>query len=419
MKASLTFILFLFWFNASTQITIEEVLNLLEEQSPESVLIRLNRETTELERHNVSHAWRPQLGFTAQSTYQSDVTSFNIEVPGIAVPRVDQFQYKAQAEVSQLIYDGGSIAAAKTAIGMKGQIEETKSLIELDQIKSNVIELYFSILESEQVLRSIELQVEVLEARRSILQAGVDNGVILESELSELNAALLQLEQEVAKILNMRKTAIQALSVIIDYDFPQGVTFTQPSININSNQKRGNLLFHKLLDQQNLALDAKQKIDDSTSKPQIAGFGQLGLGRPGLNFLDSSLSEYYIVGLRLNWKLSNLYSKDNDRQILELNKEKINARKERYDRQWKSEEIQIKNQIKMQDDLIEVNQSLLQLRSSISNVANAQLENGVINTAEYISKINDEYAAKINLAIAKIRKLKSQYQLNHLYNRLP
>jgi len=419
MKAIFSFILLFLWFSASSQITIDEVLNLLEEQSPESVVIRLNKETTDLEQQNISHAWRPQLGFTAQSTFQSDVTSFNVEVPGIDIPRVDQFQYKAQAEISQLIYDGGSIAAGKEAIRVQGQIEETRSLMNLDQIKGEVINLYFSILESEQVLKSIELQVEVLDARRSILQAGVENGVVLESELSELDAAILQLEQEVAKTLNMRRTAIQTLSVIVDHEFSQDITFIIPTIDLNSEDRRGELLFHKLLDQQTLGLDAKQKIDDTKSKPQLAGFGQLGLGRPGLNFLDNSLSEYYIVGLRLNWKFSNLYSKGNDRQILLLNKEKINAQKDMYNRNWKSAEIQLKNQIEVQEDLIEVNNTLVELRSSISKVANAQLDNGVINTADYILKINDEYKARINLEMSKIRRLKSQYQLIHHYNLLP
>ncbi|NNF34893.1 MAG: TolC family protein [Saprospiraceae bacterium] len=419
MKTILTFILFCLCFYVSAQTTIEEVLNLLEEQSPESVIIRLNRGTTDLNQQNISHAWRPQLGFTAQSTYQSDVTSFNAEVPGIDIPSVDQFQYKAQAEVSQLIYDGGSISAVKDAVRMQGQIEETRSLMNLDQIKGEVIGLYFSILESEQVLKSIELQAEVLEARRSILQAGVENGVVLESELSELDAALLQLEQEVAKILNMRRTAIQALSIIVGQDFSLGATFIQPAVDMNSEEKSGDLLFHKLLNQQSLALDAKKKIDDTKSKPQIAGFGQLGLGRPGLNFLDNSLSEYYIVGLRLNWKFSNLYSKANDRQVLLLNKEKINAQKEMYDRNWRAAEVQFKNHIEVQEDLIEVNNTLVELRSTISEVAKAQLDNGVINTADYISKINDEYTARINLEMAKIRRLKSQYQLIHHYNLLP
>jgi outer membrane protein TolC len=241
--------------------------------------------------------------------------------------------------------------------------------------------------------------VEVLDARRSILQAGVENGVVLESELSELDAAILQLEQEVAKTLNMRRTAIQTLSVIVDHEFSQDITFIIPTIDLNSEDRRGELLFHKLLDQQALGLDAKQKIDDTKSKPQLAGFGQLGLGRPGLNFLDNS--------------------KGNDRQILLLNKEKINAQKDMYNRNWKSAEIQLKNQIEVQEDLIEVNNTLVELRSSISKVANAQLDNGVINTADYILKINDEYKARINLEMSKIRRLKSQYQLIHHYNLLP
>ncbi|NQV78075.1 MAG: hypothetical protein HQ490_06940 [Lutibacter sp.] len=54
----------------------------------------------------------PQLHFSAQATYQSDVTSIPIVIPGSTIEPPNKDQYKATASINQLIYDGGFIDAS-------------------------------------------------------------------------------------------------------------------------------------------------------------------------------------------------------------------------------------------------------------------------------------------------------------------
>lgn len=63
--------------------------------------------------------------------------------------------------------------------------------------------------------------------------------------------------------------------------------------------------------------------------PYIDAFFQGGYANLGLNILRSGFKEYYIVGLRLNWDISNLYSKHQQDEIIARNKLQINSQKTR------------------------------------------------------------------------------------------
>ena len=63
---------------------------------------------------NAAKAWLPQVNVSAQASYQSDVTKLPFDqekisalIPGFEIPVLDKDQYRAVAEVNQMIWDGG------------------------------------------------------------------------------------------------------------------------------------------------------------------------------------------------------------------------------------------------------------------------------------------------------------------------
>jgi outer membrane protein TolC len=59
--------------------------------------------------------------------------------------------------------------------------------------------------------------------------------------------------------------------------------------------------------------------------------------------------------------------------------------------------------------LIDVDKSIIDLRTSIKQSAQAKLENGVITSNDYIRELNAEDNARQNLEIHKIQLLLAQY----------
>ena len=138
-------------------------------------------------------------------------------------------------------------------------------------------------------------------------------------------------------------------------------------------------------------------------------FFQGGYGRPGLNLFVNDFAWYYITGIRFSWSLSNLYSYGNESEINQLNLQSIDAQTETFLLNTKITTNQQLQEIDKLNKMIEVDKSIIELRTSVKIAAQSKLENGVITSNDYIRELNAEDTAKQNLEIHKIQLLLAQY----------
>ena len=69
---------------------------------------------------NASKGWLPQLAVNARANYQSEVTTMPFDadrmaavIPGFSIKTMSKDQYQLTAELTQAIWDGGTIASVK------------------------------------------------------------------------------------------------------------------------------------------------------------------------------------------------------------------------------------------------------------------------------------------------------------------
>ena len=122
-------------------------------------LIKQKEYIAKTKEYNVSNAWKgylPQITISGQATYQSDVTSLPIAIPGMKIESLTQDQYKAIADVSQVVYDGGIMSAQADVQRASADIDEQKLEIELLKVKDRVNQIFFGILLlNEQLFKQI------------------------------------------------------------------------------------------------------------------------------------------------------------------------------------------------------------------------------------------------------------------------
>ena len=90
-----------------TALTLDECYTKSRENYP---LILQKEYITKSKDYNVSNVWNgyfPQITISGQATYQSDVTSLPISIPGMSIDKLTKDQYKVYADVTPPIYDGG------------------------------------------------------------------------------------------------------------------------------------------------------------------------------------------------------------------------------------------------------------------------------------------------------------------------
>lgn len=398
-------------------LTLEQCYQQVEQHFPLANQLELLQGSHDLKIKNLNKNWLPAVNLNGQVSYQSDVTKVEITLPpplpALDMPELSKDWYKATLDVSQTIWDGNATSSRKKVEEMNLKVDQVNVEAELYKLKQQVNQFYFSIIlldHNETLLLSTRDQ---LEEKRSEVEAGIKYGAVLQSTADALNAELLRLEQKLAETRIDRKGLIAMLAELISLDIPDNIHLVMPDPQILDytfqNLRPENTLFGL---QQN-KLDLMQQMITSEWNPKFFAFGQAGIGRPGLNMLSNDFEPFYIVGVKLNWHLLNWNKNKNEKKILGLQSDIIGTQQAAFEKNLKIQAEKELSEILKTLDVIKQDHEIIALREKITRAASAQLNNGVITSSEYVTRLTEERQAKLSYEIHQVQLVKAK--LAYLY----
>lgn len=142
--------------------------------------------------------------------------------------------------------------------------------------------------------------------------------------------------------------------------------------------------------------------------PRASFFVQGGYGNPGLNLLKNEFDLFYTTGIRLNWSLGGLYTKKNDRQLIEISKKMVTVQKETFLLNSNTALQQQQAEIDKLQQLVSTDAAIIDLRIQVKEAAKAQLENAVITANDYLREVNAEDQSRQSLITHNIQLLQAQ-----------
>jgi outer membrane protein TolC len=354
---------------------------------------------------NAGKGYLPQLTFSGQATYQSEVVQ--IPLPGALIPPLSKDQYKVQAEVTQTIYDGGSIRLQQQLTKANTAVQQQQLEVTLYSIRERVSQLFFGILLIEDQLAQNQLRMEDLDNGVRTTGAAVNNGAALRSGLDELKAEALNTAQLRIQLRASRKAYLLMLGLFINQSLNDQTTLVKPAVtSLPADIHRPELL---LYDYQQQSYKVQEKQLKVNYLPKVSAFVQGAYGRPTLNFISNDFGFYALGGVRFSWGLGSLYTNKNNRQLLHLNRENLDVQKETFLFNTRLTMSQQNIEAQQYEDLLQQDQQIIVLRTAVKKAAVAQLENGVITSHDYISQVNAESQARLSLSLHEIQRLQVQY----------
>lgn len=364
--------------------------------------------TSSLNIENLSKGYLPQFNVSGQATYQSDVTKVTIPVPGISITPPSKDQYKIVADVNQLIYDGGAIAAQKNIQQLNDAAEQQKIEVELYKLKERINQLFLGVLYLDEQLKQVDLVKDDLNNGIKKTEAQVNNGVAFRSNLNVLKAELLKADQRTIELQASRKGLVDVLGLFVNQALPENINLEKPVVEtapIASDVQRPELKFYST---QEKLLNGQYQLLDAKNKPKASLFLQSGYGRPGLNLLKNEFAFFYTTGVRLNWSLGGLYTRKNDKQLIDINKKAIAIQKETFLLNTNTSLKQQQAEVDKLKQLIAKDNEIIDLRIKVKEAAKAQLDNSVITANDYLREVNAEDQARQSLISHQVQLLQAQ-----------
>lgn len=344
----------------------------------------------------------PKLDFLAQASYQSDVTSLPISIPGTTVEPPNKDQYKATVSLNQLIYDGGFIntSLAEKSASLKTQQKQVE--VNLYKLKEQVNKFYFSILLLQEKNALLNAKKTQLETTLNEVKAGIKFGVLLPNSDSVLEAELLKIEQQLMEVDLNKNSLMETLSMLIGIPASPNIILENKEIavDLKTEIERPELELFQL---QKEKIEITEQLIDKKNAPKLSGFATGGYGNPGLNMLDNSFQPYYIAGIKLNWNVFDWNSVKKQRQSLQVNKEIIDSEQEVFELNTSMELTQQQSEINKITAFIQSDEKIIDLRKKILETSRSQLKNGVINSSAYVTELTNLFEAENNLSTHRIQ----------------
>ena len=378
--------------------------------------------TTQLTVKNIQKAWLPQLTASAQATYQNAVTAWPESMQtmyqqmGLKMKGLSKDQYKIGVDLQQTIYDGGSISNQRNIAQQEGKVQEAQTEVNLYQVRQRVNEMYFSLLLlNEQIQLNEDVKTLLLSSEKK-LSAMVKGGTAATSDLDNVRAERLSIEQQNENLKQQKQMLQRMLSVFCGIEV-NNIEKPEPiQVTSSANNRPEIRLYDSLLK----LTEAKEKALDTQLRPKLGLFAQGYYGYPGLNMFEDMMNRKWslngIVGIKLSWNVSALYTRKNDKARLSAQREMIENAREVFLFNNKLEEIQQNENINRYQTMMKSDDEIIVLRTNVRKAAESKLTHGIIDVISLLREINNENAAKTQQSIHEIDMLKEMYNLKYTNN---
>jgi outer membrane protein TolC len=244
----------------------------------------------------------------------------------------------------------------------------------------------------------------------------VQNGVANEADLSAVKVEQLKAGQQRIQLESTLDAYVRMLSVLAGESLDKDMTFTKPDPDAELMSPSINRPELKMFNAQEVAIESQRSLLKARNMPKLGAFAQGGYGKPGLNMFDTDFSPYFSGGIRLTWNFSNLYTLNNDKKKIDLQKQSVNTQKETFLYNLKVQIPQQQLEIEKYKKTMLDDDEIIRHQTLIREAAEVKVENGTLTVSDLMKEINTEEAVKQAKRLHEIQYLMSIYSLKHTIN---
>ena len=420
-KTFLSLLLFLgAWLTAGAQLTLEECYRQARANYPLIRQYGLIEKTREYNLENAARGYLPQLAFSAQATYQSDVTRIPIDLDalgftGVEIPTLSQDQYKAELSLNQTIWDGGAIRSRRKTLRTQAEVEQRDLDVSLYALRDRVNQLYFGILLTDARLGQSRVLQDELRRHLDQVASYINNGIANQADYDALRVELLKARQDEVQLRHARRAYLAMLSRFIGQELREGVTLEKPRgdrPNVSRNQRPELALFEAQIRN----LRAQDTSITAGLTPRLSLFATGGYGKPGLDMFENKFQLYGLAGVRLSWDIGSFWTQKNDRRKIQTGIQSVEAQRETFLFNTALEVEQHNATIDRYEEQLRYDDEIIALRRSVRRASEAKMANGTLSGTDLASDIHAEQAAIQEKIVHEISLLMAIYEHKYATN---
>ncbi|MBR6282997.1 MAG: TolC family protein [Muribaculaceae bacterium] len=445
------------WFRGSCEtLTLEQALQRAQANYPLVKRYSLIEQTTEYTVSNLAKGWLPQLGVGAQVTWQNrtsnigddlytiidphdikvsgyiglanggslpipedaDYSTVNVEMPEPNVKGIGKLQYRAGAEVNQMIWEGGMIKGQQEVARLQSQVQAAQTDVDLYALNDRVADLFFGILLIDEQVQLADDMINLLADSERKLTTLQQKGLATGGDVAAVQAERMRTTQQRTHLTNSRRNFERVLDIFVGNDERTPLTLTRPAELLPNTQTFRPEL--RLLDNQLALTYAQERLLRSSLMPRVSAFAQGYYGYIGFDMMHDIMhrnpSFNAVVGLRVNWTIGSLYTYRNDRARLNLQRSEIETQRETFLFNTRLKSAQETEAVTGYRRLLADDDQIIDLRVTVRKAAESKLNHGIIDVNNLLQEISKETQARIARSQHQLEMLQHMYKDKIIHN---
>ena len=380
----------------------------------------LIEKTKEYNLSNAAKGYLPQVTFSAQATYQSDVTEIPIDLDaigltGVEIPSVSQDQYKMELALSQTLWDGGAIRSERKALHTQAEVDQRDMDVNMYTINERVNQLYFGVLLAEAQLEQNKVLQAELRRNCDQVSSYIKNGIANQSDLDAIQVDLLKAKQTEAQFEHTKRAYREMLSRLIGEEIGEETRLVKPEA-VRPLTKENNRPELELYQARIRNLRAQDSRITAGMMPKLGLFVTGGYGKPGLDMFEDNFKVYYLAGVKLSWNLGSLYTRKNDRRKIQTGIRSIETQRETFLFNTSLDVAQRNATIDKYIDQLKYDDEIIALRGSVKRASEAKMANGTLSGTDLTRDIHAEQSAIQDKILHEMELLQAIYNLKYVTN---
>jgi outer membrane protein TolC len=391
----------------SKQLNIDSCYAMARRNYPAIKQFALVEKTKEFTISNANKSYLPQFSLTGIAGYVGGLPTFSL--PGAPAPSAsDNFKFIGIGQVNQTIWDGGATHVQKDVAKTNAEVENATIETSLYTIRERVNQVYFGILLIDLQISQLELLKENLNRTLNKVKLSKENGLGYQSDVDEIRAEVLTVEQKSIELKYVRSGYIVVLSHLIGKTLTDNITLQAPS-NIEKVYAENNRPELRLYSSQRQLVEAHSSINRAYNMPKVGLLGYGILLTPEMNMGLTSFNSLYVAGLSVSWNTSNLYKTHNSKQLDNIQLERIKSQEEVFTFNNNLQLKQSASEIEKQKAIVAKDDEIITLKSKIKQSYQLKYDNGLCSMNDLVTSVYKENEALNNQSLHNIQLLLSLY----------
>ena len=334
----------------------------------------------------------PQLSLTADAQHQSDVTKVALGLPGVRPPAPPKDRWQAVLGVQQVLYDAGGVAGRQAV--ERARLAESREGVRVAQyrLRAEVSAAFFGAYLARERGAELGALLADLEARLAVVRTRVREGAALPGDTAALTAEMLRAGQSVRDLEAARRASLAVLARVsgAQADTTDVLVLPDRSAEVarvvaggGASAARARPEFAQF-SRSRARLARETELVAAERRPRVFAFGQAGYGKPGLDQFRTTPDQFWIAGVRTEWRPWTWGTTSRTQETLRLQQRVVDTEEAAFaDALERAVQGDLEDMARLRE-AIALDERIIALREQVERTTRIQLDEGAVTTTEYV-----------------------------------